>query len=172
MIDYDTIDILVHRVYFFFESGIILYVFTINAIYFFLTVAGFFCLRRYHSTFSREEKDLLMKSPLMPAISLIVPSYNEAMTIRESVGGMLRLDYPNYEVVVVNDGSKDDTLKILIEEFKLYLSARDVEGSLFTKPVRGVYESREPIRLLVIDKFNGGRRIRSTRASMPPLLPM
>ncbi|MCZ2148484.1 MAG: glycosyltransferase family 2 protein [Bryobacterales bacterium] len=157
MIDYDTIDILVHRVYFFFESGIILYVFTINAIYFFLTVAGFFCLRRYHSTFSREEKDLLMKSPLMPAISLIVPSYNEAMTIRESVGGMLRLDYPNYEVVVVNDGSKDDTLKILIEEFKLYFSARDVEGSLFTKPVRGVYESREPVRLLVIDKFNGGK---------------
>lgn len=157
MIDWETVDILVHRVYFFFESGIILYVFTINSIYFFLTVAAFFCLRRHHSVFSPEEREALMKSPLMPSISLIVPAYNEAMTIRESVGGMLRLEYPNYEVVVVNDGSKDDTLRILIEEFKLYRSTRQVRGPLHTKPVRAVYESLEPIRLVVIDKENGGK---------------
>lgn len=156
-IDWELIDILVHRVYFFFESGIIFYVFTINAIYFFLTVAAFFCIRRYHAVFSEDEKDLLMKSPLMPGISLIVPSYNEAKTVRESVGGMLRLQYPNYEVVVVNDGSKDETLAILIEEFKLYKSIRAVTGGLPAKNVRAVYQSREPIRLTVIDKENGGK---------------
>ncbi|MBL8230023.1 MAG: glycosyltransferase family 2 protein [Bryobacterales bacterium] len=156
-IDWELVDILVHRVYFFFESGIIFYVFTINAIYFFLTVAAFFCIRRYHSVFTDDEKDLLMKSPLTPGVSLIVPSYNEAKTVRESVGGMLRLQYPNYEVIVVNDGSKDETLAILIEQFKLYRSARTVSGSLHTSQIRAVYESRDPIRLLVIDKENGGK---------------
>lgn len=157
MIDYETIDILVHRVYFFFESGIILYVFVINAIYFFLTVSAFFCLRRYHSTFSLEERDLLMQSPLTPAISLVVPSYNESMTVRESVGGMLHLEYPNYEVIVVNDGSKDNTFDVLCEEFHLYRSTRSATGKLHTKDVRGVYESLEPLRLVVIDKENGGK---------------
>lgn len=71
---------------------------------------------------------------------------------------MLRLRYPEHEVIVVNDGSKDSTLAVLIEEFKLYRSSRVQTGTIRTKQVRGVYESREPIRLLVIDKENGGRQ--------------
>src|SRR5262249_40281674 len=67
------------------------------------------------------------------------------------------LSYPDLEVIVVNDGSKDETLDILIREFRLYLSARAVPQTLATKPIRGVYESRDPIRLLVLDKVNGGK---------------
>ncbi|MBI3684669.1 MAG: glycosyltransferase family 2 protein [Acidobacteria bacterium] len=155
--DYELLDIYAHRVYFFFESGIILYVFLINTIYFFLTIMAYFLMRKHHAVFSPAEQDTLLASPLMPSISLIVPAYNEAMTVRESAGCMLRLNYPNYEVVVVNDGSKDDTLKILIEEFRLYKSARSANGTLPTKPVRDVYESLDPIRLVVVDKENGGK---------------
>ncbi|HME10691.1 MAG TPA: glycosyltransferase [Bryobacteraceae bacterium] len=151
------LDILVHRVYFFFESGIILYVFTINAIYFLLTVIAYFSLRKHHVHFTPVEQDALMRSPLLPALSLIVPAYNESATCRESVGGMLRLDYPNYEVVVVNDGSKDNTLQVLIEEFHLYKSAQVPSGTLATKPVKQVYQSADPVRLVVIDKVNGGK---------------
>src|SRR5215469_11201936 len=118
------LDLLVHRVYFFFESAVIVYVFVINATYFFLTSIAYFSLRKHHLACTPSERDAMMKSPSMPAISLIVPAYNEAATCRESVGGMLRLNYPNYEVIVVNDGSKDDTLAILTQEFDLYRSAR------------------------------------------------
>src|SRR5271168_3492959 len=71
--------------------------------------------------------------------------------------GMLRLDYPNYEVVVVNDGSKDNTLQVLIDEFHLYKSAQIASGTLVTKPVKQVYQSADPVRLVVIDKVNGGK---------------
>jgi cellulose synthase/poly-beta-1,6-N-acetylglucosamine synthase-like glycosyltransferase len=70
---------------------------------------------------------------------------------------MLALRYPHHEVIVINDGSKDDTLQILIDEFKLYRSGRMPSGSLPTKPVHGIYESRDPIRLVVVDKENGGK---------------
>jgi cellulose synthase/poly-beta-1,6-N-acetylglucosamine synthase-like glycosyltransferase len=100
---------------------------------------------------------MLLKSPLLPAISIIAPAYNEAVSIRESAGGMLRLNYPNYEVIIVNDGSKDATLDILIDEFRLYKSARVGAGTLATKPIRRVYESADPVRLVVVDKVNGGK---------------
>lgn len=152
-----TLNDIVHRVYFFFESGVILYVFVINTIYFLLTVLAFFSLRRHHQEFSPAEQQTLLKSPLLPAISIIAPAHNEAVSIRESCGSMLRLNYPNYEVIVVNDGSKDDTMKILIEEFHLYKSARVGSGALVTKPIRRVYESADPVRLVVVDKVNGGK---------------
>jgi cellulose synthase/poly-beta-1,6-N-acetylglucosamine synthase-like glycosyltransferase len=151
------LDILVHRVYFFFESAVILYVFVINTIYFFLTLIAYFSLTKHHRQFTPVESDALRRSPLLPAISLIVPAYNESATCRESVGGMLRLDYPNYEVVVVNDGSKDNTLQVLIEEFHLYKSALVPNGTLVTKPIRQMYQSADPVRLVVIDKVNGGK---------------
>lgn len=151
------VDIYVHRVYFFFESGIIFYVFLINLIYLLLMSLALFALRRHHAPFSPADRDAIRRSPLTPSISLIVPSYNEEVSVRDSVGCMLRLDYPNYEVIVVNDGSKDRTLEFLIDEFKLFKSARSVAGPIETKPVRRVYESTEPVRLLVIDKTNGGK---------------
>jgi cellulose synthase/poly-beta-1,6-N-acetylglucosamine synthase-like glycosyltransferase len=140
-----------------FETGIIFYVFSINAIYFCLIVLGFFALRRHNARLSAEEFDALLRSPLVPGISVLAPAYNEALTIRESVRGMLKLRYPNHEVIVINDGSKDDTLKILIEEFKLYRSGRAPTGGIATKPIRAIYESRDPIGLVVVDKVNGGK---------------
>jgi cellulose synthase/poly-beta-1,6-N-acetylglucosamine synthase-like glycosyltransferase len=151
------LDMLVHRVYFFFESAVIAYVFVINLTYFFLTALAYFSLRKYHRACTPAERDAMMKATGMPAISLIVPAYNESATCKESVGGMLRLNYPNYEVIVVNDGSKDETLDVLAREFNLYKSARVATGTLHTKPIRQIYESADPVRLTVVDKVNGGK---------------
>jgi cellulose synthase/poly-beta-1,6-N-acetylglucosamine synthase-like glycosyltransferase len=149
--------LLFYRSFHYFCYGIIVYVAVINAIYFFLTVLGFFSLRKYHARLTPEQRDALIRSPLLPEISVVAPAYNEAVTVRESVKAMLKLSYPNLQVIVVNDGSKDNTLKILIEEFRLYRSARTSTGPLPHKPIRGIYESRDPIRLIVVDKENGGK---------------
>jgi len=151
------IESLAHRVFFVFESAIILYCFAINTTYFFLTVLAYFSLRKHHQPCSSAERDALLKSPLMPAISVVVPTLNEAASCRDSVASMLALNYPNYEVVVVNDGSGDDTLRILTEEFHLYKSARAASGTLSTRPIRQIYESADPVRLVVVDKENGGK---------------
>ncbi len=133
------------------------YVATINILYMFLTVLGFFALWRDRGVLSRTQQDALLRSPLLPPVAVLAPAFNEAATCRESVRAMLALHYPNHEVIVINDGSKDETLQILIDEFKLYRSGRTPDGTLPTKPVRAIYESRDPIRLVVIDKENGGK---------------
>ena len=61
----------------------------------------------------------LSVSEHVPQVSILVPSYNEELTIIESVRSLLSLNYPDYEVIVVNDGSKDRTLQVLIDQFKL-----------------------------------------------------
>ena len=94
---------------------------------------------------------------IAPPISLVVPAYNEQMNIVESVHSMLSLEYPAYEVIVVNDGSKDETLKRLIEAFELVPVRRPFEETLKHEPIRGIYASPRSDRLFVVDKSNGGK---------------
>ena len=149
--------LLFYRSFAYLVDGIIVYVATINLIYFLMIALGYLALSRYNARLTPEERDAILKSPLAPEVAVVAPAYNEALTVRESVRGMLKLNYPNHQVIVVNDGSKDDTLKILIEEFRLYKSSRAPSGDLPHKPVRAIYESRDPIRLIVVDKENGGK---------------
>ncbi|HEX2559463.1 glycosyltransferase [Phenylobacterium sp.] len=92
-----------------------------------------------------------------PPITLMAPAYNEAMTIVESVRSLLSLQYPAFEVLVVNDGSKDDTLKVLIEAFELEPVQRHYHLTAPCKPIRGVYAGARQPRLVVVDKENGGK---------------
>lgn len=142
--------------FWYFEHFIIVYVVTINSIYVFLMVLGYFAVRD-RQRWSASELETLSGSPLLPSVSILAPAYNESVSLRDSVRAMLGLNYPNHEVIVINDGSEDDTLKILVEHFRLYKSSRFPSGTLPTKPIRGIYESRDPIRLIVVDKENGGK---------------
>lgn len=98
----------------------------------------------------------LFTSNYAPPVSVIVPAYNEEATTAQSVRSFLGLRYPLFEVVVVNDGSTDDTLEVLRREFSLLPSDQPVQMPLETKPIRGLYVSATE-RLLVIDKDNGGK---------------
>jgi len=97
------------------------------------------------------------RAPSAPPISLIAPAYNESASIVESTRSMLSIRYPHCEVLVVNDGSKDDTLDKLIKNFALRPSARDFESVTPHKPIRQIYQSQKYPNLIVIDKENGGK---------------
>ncbi|SHI88319.1 glycosyltransferase family 2 protein [Pseudozobellia thermophila] len=101
----------------------------------------------------------IMASPLSPSITIIAPAYNEALTIVENIRSLLSLRYVNYEVMVVNDGSKDDTLQKLIDAYELEKIDFEVDPHGKYKPIRGVYKSRQRAfaRLTVVDKENGGK---------------
>ncbi|HEX4600133.1 MAG TPA: glycosyltransferase family 2 protein [Gemmatimonadales bacterium] len=104
-----------------------------------------------------EDFQRLMQSDALPPISILVPAHNESATIEASVTAILTLEYRTFEVVVVNDGSKDATLDQLRQAFDLYEVPRTYPETLPTKPLRGVYRSRTRTRLLVVDKENGGK---------------
>lgn len=89
-------------------------------------------------------------------VSLLVPAYNEVVSIVSCTKMLLELDYPAYQVIVINDGSKDGTLAALKESFPLQEITVKDEFELITKPIRGIFSSEDG-RLLVIDKVNGGK---------------
>ena len=92
-----------------------------------------------------------------PPVSVLVPAYNEEATIAASVRSMLQLDYPEFEVIVVNDGSRDGTLQALEREFALKPYPEAYWCRLAVKSVRGIYRSLRYSNLRVIDKENGGK---------------
>ena len=96
-------------------------------------------------------------SDAAPPIALLAPAYNEAMTIAESVRSLLSLHYPSFEVIVVNDGSRDETLQVLIDTFELRPIQRHYELAIEHAPIRGVYGATHQPRLIVVDKENGGK---------------
>ena len=96
-------------------------------------------------------------SDIAMPISLLAPAFNEEATICESVRSLLALHYPNFEVIVVNDGSKDNTLAVLIDVFGLKPVARAFESVVPHAHIRGIYGSPQMPRLLVVDKENGGK---------------
>jgi cellulose synthase/poly-beta-1,6-N-acetylglucosamine synthase-like glycosyltransferase len=94
---------------------------------------------------------------MLPTVSIIAPAFNEAKTIIESANSLLNLKYPEYELVVVNDGSKDETLDVLISYFGLARTDHYFSPRLKTARVRGIYKNPLYPRLVVVDKENGGK---------------
>nr|WP_272889414.1 glycosyltransferase [Stutzerimonas stutzeri] len=92
-----------------------------------------------------------------PPVSVLMPAFNEEATIRTSVRSMLQLQYPEFEVVVINDGSKDNTLAVLIDEFELVPHPEPLRQAVAHQPVATIYRSRRYGNLRVIDKANGGK---------------
>lgn len=97
------------------------------------------------------------QSYFMPPISIVLLAYNEEEVIISSIHSLLKLDYPTFEIVVVNDGSKDKTLEVLKEEFRLVEFPEAFPYRIRHKPVRAVFQSTVYPELRVIDKENGGK---------------
>jgi cellulose synthase/poly-beta-1,6-N-acetylglucosamine synthase-like glycosyltransferase len=104
-----------------------------------------------------EHVQRLLGSDALPPLSILVPAYNEEVTIAASVPSFLTLEYPRHEVVLVSDGSTDRTVQRLIEAYDLYEVPPAFPVSAPTRPVRAYYRSRRYSKLLVLDKENGGK---------------
>ncbi len=101
----------------------------------------------------------ILSSPMSPSISVIAPAYNEGLNIVDNVRSLLSNHYVNYEVIIVNDGSKDDSMELLITAYDLEKINFLVDAQIPTKKVRGVYKSKNPAfeKLMIVDKENGGK---------------
>jgi cellulose synthase/poly-beta-1,6-N-acetylglucosamine synthase-like glycosyltransferase len=101
----------------------------------------------------------ILSSPLAPSISLIAPAYNEGVTIIDNVKSLLSIEYNNYDVVIINDGSSDDTIEKLLSAFNLKRIPYFIPNPLKSNAIRGVYKSENKAfkRLIVVDKENGGK---------------
>lgn len=143
----------------FFHSGVFLYSSFVMLSYMVLAVTSIREARKYKKSNRFSDYKSILNSPFAPSVSLIAPAYNEGATIIENVKSLMSIYYAHFEVLIVNDGSRDDTLDKLIEEYDLEKVDFSVDYKIETKNVRGVYKSKKPSlsALTVVDKENGGK---------------
>ena len=139
------------------DGFVLVYFVALNLYYVLLVLVGSREVVDYVKGRPLRDFDFIGESPLSKAVSLLVPAYNEEPVLVESIRNLLALNYANFEVIVINDGSTDGTLARLQETFGLAPVDRVAHARLATKPVRAVYQSAFDERLQVIDKENGGK---------------
>jgi cellulose synthase/poly-beta-1,6-N-acetylglucosamine synthase-like glycosyltransferase len=108
----------------------------------------------------------IKETPMAPPITIIAPAHNEAASIRFAVRNFLELDYPQLEIIVVNDGSEDRTFEEMKEEFRLRPVRAVYVQEAMSAPVRGLYRSEVDARLVVIDKESGGSKADAVNAGL------
>lgn len=140
-----------------FNYALAYYSIAISLSYLILMGLSYLNVKKQSGLWNLKNISMLFRSEMMPSISIIAPAYNEEVTIVSSVKSLLNLKYPNYELIVVNDGSKDETLNKLIEAFRLIRVNYRYEVSLESAPIRGIYRNPSLPKLVVIDKSNGGK---------------
>jgi cellulose synthase/poly-beta-1,6-N-acetylglucosamine synthase-like glycosyltransferase len=143
----------------FFMDGILIYSLLVVLFYLFIGIYSTFEIRKYLRINSIANWDVLAASEHLPGLSILAPAYNESANIIENVRSMLSVNYNKLEVIIINDGSKDNSLEKLIAEYDLYEVRVFINEQIATKKVRAVYKSNNPVykKLVVVDKENGGK---------------
>lgn len=143
---------------------IFVYLVAICFFYLILFLMSFNQIKRERGLHNIEPYKRIRNSAFTPPISILVPAYNEQMGIIETVLSLVtgsgRLNYPQYEVIVVNDGSKDETMLKMIDRFKMTPMKNKVfqkRNGIETKPIKMVYYSEIFPQLILVDKENGGK---------------
>ncbi|MBE7689498.1 glycosyltransferase family 2 protein [Tenacibaculum piscium] len=141
--------------YFFFIYGICIFI-----VYFILIILAAKAIKKSKQKAKFLNIDYIKGSHDLPSISLIAPAYNEGKTIINNVKSLLSIQYPFYELIIVNDGSVDDSMKQLITVFNLKeIKLEDNTSEISCAEIKKVYKSinAKYTSLTVVDKFNGGR---------------
>lgn len=143
----------------FFFYGFFIYSVLLLLFYLFIAAYSIGEMKNYLHKSSFTDYSLLASSEYAPAISILAPAYNEGANIIENVRSLLAVHYNNMELMVINDGSKDDTLEKLIDAYDLIKIPYLINEKIKTKSVRGIYKSKNSLhhKLMVIDKENGGK---------------
>lgn len=156
-------------VFFFFEYMVIFYTAFVVLSYLIMIFLSSREVKRHAvNSIDEREKRLLSKSPFTPGVSIVAPAYNEEVNIVDNVNSFLKQDYPKFEVIIVNDGSKDHTLEKLIENFDLVEVPYAYTEIIYTKPFKRLFRSINPKydNLYVVDKENGGTKADAVNAGL------
>jgi cellulose synthase/poly-beta-1,6-N-acetylglucosamine synthase-like glycosyltransferase len=133
------------------------YSIAIGAIYLLLNVLSFKRILQYKRKMAYVDLNKIFKFQNFKPISVIVPAYNEENTIVDSIKSLLQLEYPEYQLIIVNDGSTDGTLEKMFNNFSIRQVSFIPLYKLDSMPIKSVYMSSQYPSLVVVDKANGGK---------------
>ncbi|NOV03777.1 glycosyltransferase family 2 protein [Paenibacillus planticolens] len=141
----------------YFSEFCMLYTIAINLFYNGQMIVSVVDIFGYLKKMKSSDYKRYVDSKNMIPISIIVPAYNEEATIVDNIKSLLALNYYEYEIIIVNDGSKDATRDKIIAEFDLKKVNQPVKKSLQTNEIVGIYRNANHERLILVDKENGGK---------------
>ena len=115
----------------------------------------------FYFKIKRHQKHLLFQNRLsheyFVPISIIVATYNEVNGLVSSIESLCHLNYKLYEIIIVDDGSTDQTISKLVHQFHLKKIERPIRKILKSKEVVEIYESSSlPIKIMLLKKEHGG----------------
>lgn len=148
------------------NSALFVYFLLSNIFYLALLITAIFASLRHRRRLSSLRLETLELSPFTPPISILIPAHNEETNIVENVRALLTLDYPSLELIVINDGSTDETLSALVKAFRLRQENVLYLPQVRSAPVRAVFASDLDPRLTVLDKDPGGTKADATNAGL------
>lgn len=138
---------------------VLAYFVVLNTIYLVLVVAAGWSAVGERARPDRSAHDDIFANPLTPSVSVLVPAHNEEAGIVESTHAMLAMRYPEFEVVVIDDGSTDRTFELLQREFDLIETVPALDADVATVgAVRSMHVPRSGEPLVVVRKESAGKK--------------
>lgn len=133
-----------------------------------LAVLSYYAIKKYLNNKNSLPNNAILKSNNLPGISVIAPAFNEGANVVYNVKSLLSLSYSKLQIILVNDGSTDDTLEKLIQEFDLQKVDFYYQEKIKTNTIKGHYKSTNPIysKLLVVDKENAKSKADASNAGI------
>jgi cellulose synthase/poly-beta-1,6-N-acetylglucosamine synthase-like glycosyltransferase len=148
------------------NHALFVYYLVCNLVYLTTLLVALQTTARHQQNLKSFRLEWLKESRLVPPITLLVPAHNEEKSIRVAVQNLLNLDYPEIEVIVINDGSTDCTLEELVDEFRLTPVRAVYVPQVPCAHVHALYRSSVDPRLLVIDKDSIGSKADAVNAGL------
>lgn len=140
-----------------FNVVIVSYFLVASVVYTMLMVVSLVWVWLHNRRLAYQGLDEIRESPVTPPVTIVIPAWNEQDIITQTTDSIMRTDYPDVEVIVVDDGSTDSTLQRLIDYFHLIKMDLIYRPRVATLPIRGFYMNPKIPKLLVISKENGGK---------------
>lgn len=141
----------------FMDVGVLSYFIALQVFYTVLIVLAVIEIARRQAERLPELDATVLLEASTPPVTILVPAHNEEKHVVDTIRGLLQLEYPSFEIVVINDGSTDKTLEKLSEAFELEASGRPIQTVIPTAEVLGFYRSKKNAAVSVIDKQSGGK---------------
>lgn len=136
---------------------LVFYFVALNMAYLIQGLVSVQLLKKHYQQLRVSDLERLKQAPELPPVTLIIPAFNEEKTLQDTLANLRQQDYPHYEIIIVNDGSTDMTLELLMERFSLRPALHLNPNCLPTAPVKEVYRSQRDPHIWVVDKENKGR---------------
>jgi cellulose synthase/poly-beta-1,6-N-acetylglucosamine synthase-like glycosyltransferase len=139
------------------DWGVLSYFVGLQTFYTLLIVLAILEIARHQAERLPELDTAVLFEESTPPITILVPAHNEERHVVDTVRSLMDLEYPDVEILVINDGSTDETLQRLEEAFDLEAAMRPVRESIPTAEICGLYQSSRHEDVWVLDKVQGGK---------------